>query len=61
MEIILCSDKSTEFKPLPKRWIVERTFAWLQNFRRLAKDFEYKESRLKRCHDTTLLYQNYAQ
>ena len=25
---------------LPKRWIVERTFAWLNNFRRLSKDFE---------------------
>lgn len=25
----------------PKRWIVERTFAWLENFRRLSKDFEY--------------------
>ena len=28
------------FAILPKRWIVERTFAWLGNFRRLAKDFE---------------------
>lgn len=28
------------FKVLPKRWIVERTFAWLGNFRRLAKDYE---------------------
>jgi len=25
---------------LPKRWVVERTFAWLNPFRRLAKDFE---------------------
>jgi len=24
----------------PKHWVVERTFAWLNNFRRLAKDFE---------------------
>ena len=24
----------------PKRWIVERTFAWLNNFRRLSKDYE---------------------
>jgi transposase len=28
------------FTVLPKRWIVERTFAWLGHFRRLAKDFE---------------------
>ena len=40
MEITLRSDKSTEFKPLPKRWIVERSFAWIGDFRRLAKDFE---------------------
>jgi putative transposase len=28
------------FTVLPKRWIVERTFACLEGFRRLAKDFE---------------------
>lgn len=28
------------FAILPKRWIVERTFAWIGNFRRLSKDFE---------------------
>ena len=28
------------FAILPKRWVVERTFAWLGNFRRLAKDVE---------------------
>ncbi len=40
MEITLRSDKSTGFKPLPKRWVVERSFAWLGDFRRLAKDYE---------------------
>ena len=25
---------------LPKRWVVERTFSWLNNFRRLSKDYE---------------------
>lgn len=28
------------FAVIPKRWVVERTFAWLGNYRRLAKDFE---------------------
>jgi len=31
---------SKEFKILPKRWIVERTFGWLNRFRRLSKDYE---------------------
>ncbi len=28
-------------KVSPKRWIVERTFSWFENFRRLSRDFEY--------------------
>jgi len=30
------------FEVLPMRWVVERTFAWLGNFRRLSKDYEMK-------------------
>jgi putative transposase len=30
----------TGFHVLPKRWIVERTFAWLGFYRRLSKDYE---------------------
>ena len=39
LEIVKRSDR-TGFVPLPKRWIVERTFAGLGRCRRLAKDFE---------------------
>ena len=30
------------FEPLPKRWVIERTFAWLMNCRRLLFDLEFK-------------------
>ena len=32
--------KAGPFRALPKRWVVERAFAWLSNFRRLSKDYE---------------------
>ncbi|HEY1864470.1 MAG TPA: IS5 family transposase [Roseiarcus sp.] len=40
VEIVKRSDQVKTFVPLPKRWIGERTLAWLGRCRRLAKDWE---------------------
>jgi len=40
IEIVKRSDTAKGFKLVPRRWVVERTFAWLNRCRRLAKDFE---------------------
>jgi transposase len=42
IEIIRRSDAAKGFVLLPRRWVVERTFAWLNRNRRLAKDVEAK-------------------
>ena len=40
VEIVKRSDHATGFTVLPKRWVVERTFAWLNRCRRLANVWE---------------------
>jgi transposase len=40
IEIVKRSDAARGFEIVPKRWIVERTIAWISHFRRLARDFE---------------------
>jgi putative transposase len=40
LQVIKRTDQDKGFKLLPKRWVVERTFAWLGRYRRLSKDYE---------------------
>ena len=42
LEIVKRSDNVKGFKIVPKRWIVERTFGWLIQSRRLVRDYEVK-------------------
>ena len=44
IEIVQRSDTAKGCKLLPRRWVVERTFAWLTRCRRLARDFENRTS-----------------
>jgi putative transposase len=39
---IVRKPKNQGFQILPRRWVVERTFAWLGRYRRLAKDYEVR-------------------
>lgn len=40
LQPVLRSDEQKGFVVLPRRWVVERTFAWLTQYRRLGKDYE---------------------
>ncbi len=44
VEIVCRAAHVRGFQVLPKRWIVERTFAWFNLYRRLSKDYEYYPS-----------------
>ncbi|MDR2122950.1 MAG: transposase [Flavobacteriaceae bacterium] len=34
------NQKKTDFEPVSKRWVVERTFSWFDNDRRLCRNYE---------------------
>lgn len=43
LSVILCLDESSKkFQVIPLRWIIERTFSWIENYRRMTTDYEYK-------------------
>jgi putative transposase len=40
LQVVRRPDGAPPFSPVPRRWVVERTFAWLGRYRRLSKDYE---------------------
>jgi transposase len=40
VQVVKRSDELTGFHVLPRRWVVERTFAWLSKYRRCVRDYE---------------------
>jgi len=50
LSVVKLSGAKRGFVLLPRRWVVERSFAWLARFRRLAKDYERLASTLKGMH-----------
>jgi putative transposase len=40
VEVVRRPDDAVGFEVLPRRWVVERTFAWIGRCRRLSKDYE---------------------
>lgn len=50
LEVVKHTEAKRGFVLLPKRWVVERTFAWLARFRRLARDYERLATTLNGWH-----------
>lgn len=50
LKVVKLSEAKKGFVLLPKRWVVERSFAWLNRFRRLARDYERLSTTLAGLH-----------
>jgi len=50
LEVVKLPEAKRGFVLLPRRWVVERSFAWLARFRRLSKDYERLPETLKTMH-----------
>jgi len=50
LSVVKLPEAKRGFVLLPRRWVVERSFAWLARFRRLAKDYERLASTLRGMH-----------
>ena len=50
LEVVKLSEAKRGFVLLPRRWVVERSFAWMAHFRRLARDYERLPTTLAGLH-----------
>ena len=50
LEVVKLPDAKKGFVLLPRRWVVERSFAWISRFRRLVRDYERLETSLAGLH-----------
>jgi transposase len=50
LEVVKLPVAKRSFVLLPRRWVVERSFAWMARFRRLARDYERLPGTLKGLH-----------
>ena len=50
LEVVKLPEAKRGFVLLPRRWVVERSFAWLSRFRRLARDYERLPTTLRGMH-----------
>lgn len=50
LEVVKLPEAKKGFVLLPRRWVVERSFAWAGRFRRLARDYERLEETLVGLH-----------
>jgi transposase len=50
LEVVKLPETKRGFVLLPRRWVVERSFAWMSRFRRLARDYERLPNTLKGLH-----------
>ena len=51
IEVVKRTDDLKRFVVVPRRWVVERTFAWFNRYKRLAKDYELRPE-----HSESMIY-----
>jgi transposase len=50
LDVVKLPDAKRDFVLLPRRWVIERSFAWAERFRRLARDYERLSATLVGLH-----------